>query len=102
MRKRRIVATALSSAMVASLLLTGCGNKENSTETTAAGGSDQTEAATEAEPLELSGSSFDGILPTDLGLAKVGNGEKLIIGIQQNTLLKIMMRTGLQIIWKSS
>ncbi len=88
MRKRRIVATALSSAMVASLLLTGCGNKGNSTETTAAGGSDQTEAATEAEPLELSGSSFDGILPTDLGLAKVGNGEKLIIGIQQNTFVE--------------
>lgn len=83
MRKRRLVAAALSAVMAASLLLVGCG--DDATTTTAA----QTEAGDEgSQEAELSGPSLDGILPTDLGLRKIGNGEKLIIGIQQNTFVE--------------
>lgn len=102
MRKRRLAAAVMSAAMAASLLATGCGGDSATTTaaqtkaeaTKAADEGGKTEASDEGEGgspstgSELSGPAFDSILPTDLGLAKIGNGEKLIIGIQQNTFIE--------------
>lgn len=94
--KKRTIASVLSAVMTTSMIATGCGNGEQVTkgqtasvsqteETTQTGGTSQTEGT---ETSELSGSVFGGILPTDLGLANMGNGETLTIGIQQSNIVE--------------
>ena len=107
MRKKQVAAGILSAAMVASLALTGCGS--DSTTTTAAATKEETKEETKAETkaeetkaeeteegaeesskddTKGDSTSSSDKLPTDLGVEKIGNGEKLVIGLQQNSFIE--------------
>lgn len=110
MRKKQVAAGVLSAAMVASFALTGCGS--DSATTTAAATKEETKSETKAEETkaeetkaeetkaeeeegseefskeEAKGDSASDKIPTDLGVDKIGNGETLVIGLQQNSFIE--------------